>query len=85
MMSVNGRDTLDWVKKKYLSNVLSRLQIIKDKKKDKPYLRVENYRLDRSAKQVLCYRLSRERVSDVAERYAIRGVDSISEAENANQ
>ena len=82
---VNGRDTLDWVKKRYLGNVLSRLQIIKDKKKDKPYLRVENYRLDRSAKQVLCYRLPRERVSDVAERYAIRGVDSISEAENANQ
>ena len=82
---VNGRDTLDWVKKKYLSNVLGRLQIIKDKKKDKPYLRVENYRLDRSAKQVLCYRLPRERVSDVAERYSLTGVDSDSEADNANR
>jgi hypothetical protein len=83
---INDRDTLDWVKKRYLGKVLSRLQIIKDKKKDKPYLRVDaDYRLDRTAKQVLCYRLPRERVNDVAERYSLLGLDSNSEAENANQ
>ena len=74
------------MKKRYLGKVLSRLQIIKDKKKDKPYLRVDaDYRLDRTAKQVLCYRLPRERVNDVAERYSLLGLDSNSEAENANQ
>ena len=82
---INDRDTLGWVNKHYLGKVLSRLQIIKDKKKDKPYLRVDaDYRLDRTAKQVLCYRLPRERVNDVAERYSLLGVDSNSEAENAN-
>ena len=82
---INNRDTLGWVTKHYLGKVLSRLQIIKDKKKDKPYLRVdEDNRIDRLAKQVLCYRLPRERVNDVAERYAIPGMVSNLEAENAN-
>jgi len=82
---INYRDTLDWVKKRYLGKVLSRLQIIKDKKKDKPYLRVDaDNRLDRTSKQVLCYRLPRERVNDVAERYSVPGVVSNLEAENAN-
>jgi len=82
---INDRDTLGWVTKHYLGKVLSRLQIIKDKKKDKPYLRIdEDNRIDRVAKQVLCYRLPRERVNDVAERYSLIGLDSNSEAENAN-
>jgi len=82
---INDRDTLGWVTKHYLGKVLSRLQIIKDKKKDKPYLRIdEDNRIDRIAKQVLCYRLPRERVNDVAERYSLIGLDSNSEAENAN-
>ncbi len=79
---VAGRDTLDWVKKRYLGKVLSRLQIIKDKKKDKPYLRVDSNSLVSSGKQVLCYRLPRSRVNDVAERYLVS--DPVSETEEAN-
>jgi len=82
---IRDRDTLDWVTKHYLGKVLSRLQIIKDKKKDKPYLRVEDYRLARTGKQVLCYRLPGERLRDVAERYTLSGADSFPESENANQ
>ncbi len=79
---VSGRDTLDWVKKRYLGKVLSRLQIIKDKKKDKPYLRVDSNSLVSCGKQVLCYRLPRSRVNDVAERYLVS--DPVSETEEAN-
>ena len=83
---INERDGLGWVTKHYLGKVLSRLQIIRDKSKDKPSLRVDSdYRLDRSSKQLLCYRLSRERVNDVAERYAVSGVVSFSESKNDNQ
>ncbi len=83
---INDRDGLAWVTKHYLGKVLSRLQIIRDKSKDKPNLRVgSDNRLDRSAKQALCYRLPRERVNDVAERYAVPGVVSILEPENDNQ
>jgi len=80
---IKERDGLDWVTKHYLGKALSKLQILKDRKNDRPYLRVEGRRLIRSGKQVLCYRLSPDRVNDVAERYAIRGVDSISETEKS--
>ena len=80
---IRERDGLDWVTKHYLGKALAKLQILKDRKNDRPYLRVEGRRLIRSGKQVLCYRLSPDRVNDVAERYAIRGVDSISEAEKS--
>ena len=79
---VRARDTLDWVKKRYLGKVLSRLQIIKDKKKDKPYLRVESNSLVSCGRQILCYRLPRARVNDVAERYLVS--DPVSETEEAN-
>ena len=81
---ISGRDTLDWVKKRYLGKVLCQLQIIKDKKKDKPYLRVEGGSLVSSGKQVLCYRLARERVTDVAERYLVSGPVSETEKSDAN-
>ncbi|NLY00129.1 MAG: DUF3631 domain-containing protein, partial [Rhodopirellula sp.] len=77
---IKEREGLDWVTKHYLGKALSKLQILKDRKNDRPYLRVEGHRLIRSGKQVLCYRLSPSRVNDVAERYAIRGTDSIAEA-----
>ena len=77
---IKEREGLDWVTKHYLGKALSKLQILKDRKNDRPYLRVEGHRLIRSGKQVLCYRLSPDRVNDVAERYAIRVTDSIAEA-----
>ena len=81
LVYIRERDGLDWVTKHYLGKALAKLQILKDRKNDRPYLRVEGNRLIRSGKQVLCYRLLPDRVNDVAERYAIRGMDSISEAE----
>ena len=76
-------DGLDWVTKHYLGKALSKLQILKDRKSDRPYLRVEGHQIIRSGKQVLCYRLATNRVNDVTERYAIRRGDSISEVEKS--
>ncbi len=82
---VNDRDTLDWVTKRYLGKVLYKLQIIKNKKKDKPYLRVDGGSLVSCGKQVLCYRLPPDRVKDIADRYLLPDLVGETEEKDANE
>ncbi|GEM_PF-1381741 len=77
---VVSRDGLEWVTKHHLGKVLLKLQILKDRRTDRPWLRTDGRRLTPAGKQVLCYRLPADRVNDVAVRYALRGPDSILEA-----
>ena len=66
-------DGLDWLSKNYLTRTLNKLQVLRPEEKDKEYLWVhlEHMTIDRGAKQVLCYRLDRDRVREVAERYGV--------------
>lgn len=78
---VTRRDGLEWVTKHCLGKVLTKLQVLKDRRTDRPWLRTDGHRLTPAGKQVLCYRLPADRVNDVAVRYALRGPDSFFEAQ----